>query len=114
MDRVLGKYPFKGQIAYSDGSQKTMRSKVVEKVCTVVPTIGLLKLVVNALPAGERGVDEAAMWAGVDHAIETYAKGHPEEFKAYLDPRNWPESGGRIYFRPGGFCRDAAGIRSCT
>eukprot|EP00854_Cymbomonas_tetramitiformis_P022972 gene22972-27787_t len=110
MDRVFGKPPFKGQLAYSDGMHKTMRDKVVEKICCVIPTLGLIKLVVDPfLPAGERGMDARAMWAAVEYAVATYAKEHPEEFAAYLDAKNWLESGGQIHFRPGGFVRDAAG-----
>jgi len=105
MDRHLGKPPFKGQLAFSDGSHKTQQFRVVEKICAVIPQLGLVKLAVNTLPFGERGDDERAMWSAVDYACETYAREH-EEFQHYLE--YFPE--GRIQFRPGGFVRDAAGI----
>ena len=108
MDRHLGKPPFKGQIAFSDGSHKTQKDKVVQKLCAVIPSLGIMKLAVMTLPYGERGYDEKEWWGAIDFACRKYAEEH-EEFKHYLDPKLWPTSGGLVIFRPGGFCQDAAG-----
>ncbi|KAK3280618.1 hypothetical protein CYMTET_11546 [Cymbomonas tetramitiformis] len=69
MDRHLGKPPFLGCFASSDGGHSCVRGRVVEKIATVVPGIGLIKLATFALPNGERGVHEAQMWSAVDHAL---------------------------------------------
>ena len=108
MDRKLGIPPFKGLPAYSDGAHSAVAGKiVVEKACTIIPNVGLFKLFTMPLPHGERGKDEAVMWQAVDLCLQQYVNEHPEEFSAYLDSKQWP--GGRFFFRPGAFVRDAGG-----
>ncbi|KAK3243169.1 hypothetical protein CYMTET_47173 [Cymbomonas tetramitiformis] len=110
MDRILGKPPFIGCYACSDGGHSCINGRVVEKVATVVPGIGLIKLATFVLPAGERNVDEEKMWQGIDYACRTVAM-EDADFAKYRDKEVWVKTNpkGEICFRPVGFVRDAGG-----
>ncbi|KAK3239557.1 hypothetical protein CYMTET_50522 [Cymbomonas tetramitiformis] len=110
MDRILGKPPFIGCYACSDGGHSCINGRVVEKIATVVPGIGLIKLATFVLPSGERGTDEAKMWSAVDYACRTKAMEDPE-FERYRDKEVWLKTNpkGEVVFRPCGFIRDAGG-----
>jgi len=110
MDRILGKPPFIGCYACSDGGHSCINGRVVEKVATVVPGLGLIKLATFVLPAGERGVDEQKMWHAIDYACRTVAMEDPE-FEKYRDKEVWLKTNpkGEIVFRPAGYVRDAGG-----
>ncbi|KAK3237173.1 hypothetical protein CYMTET_52726 [Cymbomonas tetramitiformis] len=109
MDRRIGKPPFNTAACYSDAGHSCVKSSAVEQMCTVIHGIGILKLATFPLPGGERGEDEAKMWAGCDHVISVR---HQEDVSGkFLDKHACQKefNGGKPEFRPFMLVRDSGG-----
>ncbi|KAK3242113.1 hypothetical protein CYMTET_48189 [Cymbomonas tetramitiformis] len=108
MDRRIGKPPFNLSPAYSDGGHSLVRTSVIEQVCAVFPSLGIVKLATFPLPRGERGEDEAKMWEGIDYTMALKCKEdvngeiYSKELLAKEFPKGKPSLRARRYVRDSG------------
>lgn len=104
MDRNSTNEIFNKAICYFDGGHKDLlhapkhKNQCVYKVCTVIPNVGLIKLAVTVLPAGESSEFLIHFWKGINTACRMWleSKGRYTEAKNFM-------------FAPYAWCGDSAG-----
>ena len=104
MDRNGPNDVFNKLVCYIDGGHKDIRpgpntsNPAVYKACTVIPDVGLVKLAVTVLPAGESSEFLIHFWKGINKACRLWldSNGRSNEAKDYN-------------FSPYAWCGDSAG-----